>query len=168
MKSIKIRGMYRLPLALRIGLVIGIPLVSWFLFIGITDNVPELVAVGILFFLILIVGLGFYACYGVKITKKRVILVDQGFIKIFKRDELVKFNIIISKRYMQVQIKARCEKPCEFCFGDFDINTKATANLLFPRLFIVKYRVSDKYIEKLKSKFDGVEDIRFVVMPDEA
>ena len=165
MKSIKIRGMYRLPLVLIIGLIIGIPLVSWLFFIGIRDSAAVLVGAGILFFLIICVGLGFFINYGVSISEKRVVLIDDGLFKVFRREDIVAFTVIVSKKCMRVELKVRGEKPYKFCFGEFNLDHGA---VILPRLWVVKYRISDQYIEKLKSKFEGVEGVKLVVMPDKS
>lgn len=160
MKTAKIRGIYRLPWLIKLLLVICVPLMTWLFVIGVMGE-PLLVAVGVIFFGGIGVAFGFYFCYGVKISQKRVTVVGFQELRIFRRDEIVRFDLLISKENIRGEIKAKGEKPYEFILGDFNLNHSA---LIFPSLFDVKFKVSDGYIERLKSRLDGVEgvNVRFI------
>ncbi len=160
MKTIKIRGLYRLPWLIKLLLVIFVPLVAWLFVVGIMGE-PLLVVVGIIFFGSMAVAFGFYFCYGIKISQKRVTVVGYQELRTFRRDEIIRFDLFISKESIRGEIKARGEKPYEFILDDFNLNHAA---LVFPSLFDVKFKVSDRYIERLKSRLDGVErvNVRFI------
>ena len=160
MKTAKIRGIYRLPWLIKLLLVICVPLMAWLFVVGVMGE-PLLVAVGVIFFGGIGVAFGFYFCYGVKISQKRVFVVGFQELRVFRRDEIVRFDLYISKENIRGEIKAKGEKPYEFILGDFNLNHSA---LIFPSLYDVKFKVSDGYIERLKSRLDGVEgvNVRFI------
>ncbi len=155
MKTVKIRGLYRSPWLIKLLLVIFVPLVAWLFVVGIMGE-PLLVAVGVIFFGGMGVGFGFYFCYGIKISQKRVTVVGFQELRTFRRDEIVRFDLFISKERIRGEIKARGEKPYEFILDDFNLNRTA---LILPSLFDVKFKVSDRYIERLKTRLDGVEGV---------
>ena len=156
MKTVRIRGFYRLPLLLIILMVIGLPMMAWLFCIGIIRGEPLLVAMGVLFFGIIFIGLGFFFCFGIKIGKKRVVIIDFQELRVFRREEITKFDIIFDKNSIRVEIKAHGEKLYQNVFGDF------TLSLVYPRLWRVRCKVSEKFVAKSQKLLENCDKVRAV------
>ena len=112
MKTIKIKHFYSLPLLETLLVLIGLPLCIFFL---ISQN-PGLIALGAIVLVVVIVGCVFFFNYGITISPKAVVLMDQDMLKIFPYEDVIYIKIVFQNDSIEGEVKARGQKPFPFCF----------------------------------------------------
>lgn len=151
MKTIRIKHFHRLPFLIYLHLSIAAPICLAFLVIGITDNIPELKAIVAIAFIALCVGFGFFLNYGIKISSKRVVLLNQEMFKIFRYEDVVYIKITFYNDNIKGIIKAKYEEPCEFCFDGIDLRVGRSRSYLWVKGLKFTQRFIDKSIAKLST-----------------
>lgn len=145
MTPIKIKRFHRVPIMLTIIMSLGIPICLCFLIYGIIDASVGLIAIGIIPLALTIICLGLFLNYGIHITQKRVILMNQRTIKMFRYDDVVYIDITFTNTCIEGKLKAKNQKPFEFCFDGVDLNTGA---LFRSHLSVSGLKLTDEFVEK--------------------
>ena len=140
-----------MPFLIYLLLLIATPTCLGFLVIGITDNIPELIAVGVIYFIALCVGFCFFLNYGIKISSKRVVLLNQQMFKIFRYEDVVYIKITFYNDSIKGIIKARYEEPYEFCFDGIDLRRGGSISYFWIKGLKFTKRFVDKSVAKLSA-----------------
>lgn len=112
MKTIKIKHFHCLPLLETLLVLIGLPLCIFFLI----SKIPELITVGAIVLVVVIVACVFFFNYGITISPKAVVLMNQDMLKIFPYENIVYIKIVFHNDSIEGEVKARGQKPFPFCF----------------------------------------------------
>ena len=157
MKPIKIKNFHRIPVLLKILMLIGVPLIFWFFIAGITEDIPSLTFIGSMIIVIVAVGIGFFYSYGIKITSKRVIVINQDMIKTFRYDDVVYIEVIFGEDTICGEIKAKQQPKCVFYFDGIDLNR---GSLFSTRFLESNLELTKKFVDKSIDKLSKCEKVR--------
>lgn len=153
MKTIKLRRLFRLPIMMKLLVIIASAICLFFLISGVTD----LIVIGVIFVIVMIVGLGFFYSYGIKITPKRVTVINQGMLKIFDYEKVAYIKIVFDKQSIWGEIKAYHQKPCEFSFDIVDFSSRTTFGY---RIWISEIKLTKKFVDKSVALLSQCEKVQ--------
>lgn len=105
----------------------------------------------------LIVGMGFFWNYGIRITSKRVILMNQLMLKIFRYEDVIYIKIVFDNDTISGKIKAKHKKACEFCFDGIDLSSRS---LFLGHLWIEGLKLTKKFVDKSISDLSACEKVK--------
>ncbi len=157
MKTIKIRNFHRIPILLKILMLLGLPLIICFLVVGITEDIGGLTFIGAFVLVIVAVGFGFFYSYGIKITSKRVTVLNQDMIKTFRYDDVVYIEIIFDEDTICGEIKAKQQPKCFFYFDGIDLNRGAVFST---RFLESNLKITKKFVDKSIAQLSNCEKVR--------
>ncbi|MBQ8416830.1 MAG: hypothetical protein IJX13_08070 [Clostridia bacterium] len=166
MKTIKIRHFHRVPFLVNLIISIFLPVCLWFFIMGITKPIVELILIGGLCLIVLIVALISFLSYGIKITPKRVVLVNQHMLRFFCYEDVIYIKIDFYNNYIEGVVKAKYEKPYEFSFWGTDFSGHLS---LFPGLWISELKLNKEFVDKSIESLSTCEKVRirnFYTLPE--
>ena len=164
MKTIKVRHFHRLPFLMKLLLAIGLPICFLFLFIGIAENCGELILVGVIFFTSAIVGFCFFFSYGIKITSKRIVLINQRMLKIFRYEDVAYIKIVFKNDSIEGEIKAKYQKAYSFRFDGIVLNGHS---LFLSYLGMSGLKLTKKFVDKSIANLLACEKVKIQNLYDE-
>ena len=153
MKTIKLRRLFRLPIMMKLLVILVSAICLFFLISGVTD----LIVVGVIFVIVMIVGLGFFYSYGIKITPKRVTVINQRMLKIFDYEKVAYIKIVFDKQSIWGEIKAYHQKPCEFSFDIVDFSSRTAFGY---RIWISEIKLTKKFVDKSVALLSQCEKVQ--------
>jgi len=155
MKSIRIIGLYRLPIIYTIFLALGFPFCSIFLVGGAMNNNWDLFTLDALVFGKITITLEIFYNYGITITSRYVLLISHDEFKIFKYEDIRYINITIGENSITGQINSKCNKPFNFNFGDVVMSPGDT----FAILTLAKFVLNEKQIKRFINSLSKCEKV---------
>lgn len=163
MKSVSVRHFCRLPLLLWLMLLVFVPLLAWLFAVGIAEKGSSgdgigLLVIAVFLLLVLAVGLGFYWCYGIRITKKWVSVIYIDTIRFFRYEDVSLIRIGFDEKSVFGSIKAAGQPLYTFCFDEFSLARHSYAP--FAHLWTVKIRIRPKYVEKCIRRLGACEKVQ--------
>ena len=164
MKPISVRRFCRLPWLLWLMLMLFLPLIVWLFAVGIAEagvasgDGIGLLLIAVFLLLLLAVGLGFYACYGIRITKKWVSVIYIDTIRFFRYEDVALIRIGFDEKSVFGSIKAAGQPLYTFRFDEFSLARHSYAP--FAHLWTVKVRIRPKYVEKCIRRLGACEKVQ--------
>ena len=153
MKTIKIKHFYSLPLLETLLALIGLPLCISFV---ISKN-PALIAIGIFLLLIVIVACVFFFNYGITISPKAIVLMDQDMLKIFPYEDVIYIKIVFHNDSIEGEVKARGQKPFTFCFT----GTHPRGLIFLGYIFSTSgVKITKKFVDKSIERLSHCEKVK--------
>lgn len=153
MKTIKLRRLFRLPIIMKLMVFVATALCLGFFMSGVAD----LIVIGVIFVIVMIVGLGFFYSYGIKITPKRVTVINQRMFKIFDYERVSYIKIVFGKQSIWGEIKVYHQKPCEFSFDIVDFSSRTLIGYM---LWISEVRLTKKFVDKSIARLSQCEKVQ--------
>lgn len=144
-----------MPLWFKILLIITLPVFAWLFFIGVVFEVAELTAVGAIILAITVIGFGFYFNYGITVSQKRIVLLYYNAFRIFRREDITRFEIGFDEDSIWGEIKAKGKKAYTFVFDDFSLSS--ASDLIG---VTVKVKLSEEYADRAIEKLSAIENIK--------
>ena len=157
MKSIKISNFHHIPFLMKLLILIGLPICLCFLVIGIIKHSIGLILIGTIPLISAIIGLGFFFSYGIKITSKKVILINQRMLKIFPYEDVIYIKIVFRNDNIEGEIKAKNQKTYLFCFDGIDLSLNAS---FLSYLWISGLKLTKEFVEKSIASLSACEKVK--------
>ena len=153
MKTIKIKHFYSLPLLETLLALIGVPLCILFLL----SEKSGLIAVGVIVLVIVIVACVFFFNYGITISPKAVVLMNQDMLKIFPYEDVIYIKIVFQNDSIEGEIKARGQKPFTFCFT----GTHPRGLIFLGYIFSTSgVKITKKFVDKTIERLSHCEKVK--------
>ncbi len=145
MKPINIKNFHKIPLLMNLLLLIAVPLCICFLTTGIMYKITELIVIAAIFLVALVIGIGFFLNYGIRITSKRVTLMNQRMLKVFRYDDVIYIKIVFDNDTISGEIKTENQKAYEFYFDGIDLSTGSS---FFAHLWVTGLKLTKNFVDK--------------------
>jgi len=140
-------------------LLMALPVFVYFLFSGIVHRNEGVALSGAIPLVVMIVGMGFFWSYGIRITEKSVTLINQHMLKVFDYEDVIYINISFGKDSIFGEIKAKNQKVYDFCFNGIDLNHGRSV-CFFPSLWVSGLRLTEKFVDKSIAKLSTCEKVK--------
>lgn len=121
MRPICIKNFHKIPILMKLLLLLGVPLLLWLFIVGMLND-SGLAFVGAIPLTIVLIGLGLFSNYGIKITSKRVTVLNQDTWKTFLYEDVIYIEIVFGNDSVFGTIKAKNQKAYDFYFSGVDLN----------------------------------------------
>lgn len=157
MRPICIRNFHKVPLLLWLLLLLGVPLLLWLFIIGMLKH-SGLVFVGGIPLAIAFVGLGLFFNYGIKITSRRVTVLNQDTWKTFLYDEVIYIEIGFSDDSIYGTIKAKNQKAYDFYFSGIDLNRGF--QWFHSRFLESDLKITEQFVKRSIEKLSTCEKVK--------
>ena len=145
MKPINIKHFHKIPILMKLLLLIGMPPFIYFFIAGIAYQIAELALIGGILLATLIVGGSFYLNYGIRITSKRVTLMSQHMWKVFRYEDVTSIEIVFEQDIIHGEVKAKGKETYDFYFDGIDLST---GSLLGGRFWSSGIRITQRLVDK--------------------
>lgn len=157
MRPICIRNFHKVPLLLWLLLLLGVPLLLWLFIIGMLNH-SGLVFVGGIPLAITFVGLGLFFNYGIKITSKRVTVLNQDMWKSFLYEDVIYIKIVFGNDSVFGTIKAKNQKAYDFYFSGVDLNRGS--QWFHSRFLESDLKITEKFVKRSIEKLSACEKVK--------
>ena len=157
MKTIRIRHFYRMPFLAKLLITVGLPIVFVFLILGIVEHIAALILIGAIPLVSAVIGLCFFFSYGIKITSKRIVLINQRMLKSFRQDDVIYIKIVFKSESIEGEIKTKHQKACSFCFDGIDLSGRS---LFLSHLWISGLKLTKKFVDKSIANLSICEKVK--------
>lgn len=157
MRPISIKNFHKIPILMKLLLLIGTPLCLWLFIIGILND-SGLAFVGAIPLTAVLIGLGFFANYGIKITSKRVVLINQDMLKVFSYEDVSYIEIGFTNDSVFGTVKAKNQKAYDFYFSGVDLNKGF--QWFHSRFLESDLKITEKFVKKSIAKLSTCEKVK--------
>lgn len=158
MRPICIKHFHKVPILLKILILVGISLGGWLLGVGLAGRVFELIVVGSIPLAVIMLGLVLFWNYGIKITSKRVTLLSQDTWKTFLYDEVIYIEIGFSDDSIYGTIKAKNQKAYDFYFSGIDLNRGF--QWFHSRFLESDLKITEQFVKRSIEKLSTCEKVK--------
>ena len=138
-------------------LLIALPFCIWLLIVGILNQVAPLIVIAAIPLTALVISMGFFLNYGIRITSKRVTLMNQHMLKVFRYEDVIYIKIIFDNENIFGEIKAKKQKTYEFCFDGVDLSSGTSFLMLY---WIAGLKITRKFVDKSISDLSACEKVK--------
>lgn len=160
MSPIVIKHFHKIPILMKIFLLIGIPIYLYFFVFGIIYGIGALIAVTSFITLAIAVGGGFFLNYGIKITEKSVTLLNQRMFKRFAYDDISFIKIVFNNETISGEIKTKKQQTFEFLFDGVELSGYRAAFL--PTLWSSGLKLNKKFTEESIIALSRCEKVKII------
>ena len=157
MKPIRVKHFHKMPIFMKILISLAIPLCIFLVIGGMIHRITDIIVIGAIPVVILVIAAAFFLNYGIKITSKRLVLMNQSMWKIFRYEDVIYMKITFDQNRIFGEIKAKYQKPYEFCFDGIWLGG---ASSLFSFCISSDLKLTKKFVDKSIADLSTCEKVR--------
>lgn len=157
MRPISIKNFHKIPILMKLLLLICTPFCLWLFIVGALND-SGLAFAGAIPLTAILIGLGFFLNYGIKITSKRVVLMNQDMLKVFSYEDVSYIKIGFTNDSVFGTVKAKNQKAYDFYFDGVDLNRGFA--WFHSRFLISGLKITEEFVEKSIAKLSACEKVK--------